>query len=95
MLSIGGYIAILLIHRFNLREIQQVLGIKKIDICYMTHNINNYGRWRTTSTTTTPCCTTSSTPYPLVQLPVPPAQPIQLASMPQSNWSHFKPEFAG
>ena len=33
-------------------------------------------------------------PVPPVQLPVPPAQPIQPASMPQLNWSHFKPEFA-
>ena len=40
-------------------------------------------------------------PAPPVQLPAPPvqpaiplSQPIQLASMPQLNWSHFKPEFA-
>ena len=26
---------------------------------------------------------------------VPPIQPIQPAPMPQLNWSHFKPEFAG
>ena len=26
---------------------------------------------------------------------VPPTQPIQLAPMPQLNWSHFKPEFVG
>ena len=39
-------------------------------------------------------------PIPPVQLIVPPAQPIapptqpiQPASMPQLNWSHFKPEF--
>ena len=41
-------------------------------------------------------------PVPPVQLIVPPAQPIapptqpiQSAPMPQLNWSHFKPEFAG
>ena len=48
-------------------------------------------------------------PAPPVQLPAPPAQPIVLpvqpvvppnqpiqpASMPQLNWSHFKPIFAG
>ena len=41
-------------------------------------------------------------PVPPVQLPappaqqiVPPAQPIQPAPMPQLNWSHFKPKFAG
>ena len=41
-------------------------------------------------------------PAPPVQLPAPPAQPvvlpiqpIQPAPMPQFNWSHFKPEFAG
>ena len=34
-------------------------------------------------------------PAPHVQLPVPPAQPIQPAPMPQLNWSHFKPEFPG
>ena len=40
---------------------------------------------------------------PHVQLPVHPAQPIvppvqpivPLASVPQLNWSHFKPKFAG
>ena len=39
---------------------------------------------------------------PPVQLPIPPAQPIapptqplQPAAMPQLNWSHFKPGFAG
>ena len=49
-----------------------------------------------------PCYTTCGTPAPSVQLPapptppiVPPAQPIQPAPMPQLNWSHFKPEFAG
>ena len=30
-----------------------------------------------------------------MQLPVPPAQPIQPAHMYQLNLSHFKPEFAG
>ena len=41
-------------------------------------------------------------PAPPVQLPVPPAQlitsaaqSIQPAPLPQSNWSFFKPEFAG
>ena len=41
-------------------------------------------------------------PVPPVQLPVPPAQPIvppaqsiQTAPMPQLNWSHLKPDFAG
>ena len=41
-------------------------------------------------------------PAPLTQLIVPPAQPIappakpiQPAPVPQLNWSHFKPEFAG
>ena len=34
-------------------------------------------------------------PAPPVQLPVPPAQPVQPAPMPQLNWSHLKPEFAG
>ena len=32
---------------------------------------------------------------PPAQLIAPPAQPIQPAPMPQLNWSHFKPEFAG
>ena len=37
---------------------------------------------------------------PLIQPPVPPAQPIpaqpiQPAHVPRLNWSHFKPEFAG
>ena len=37
---------------------------------------------------------------PPLQLPIPPAQliptqPIQPAHVPQLNWSHFKPEFAG
>ena len=37
---------------------------------------------------------------PSIQLIVPsaqpiPTQPIQPAPMPQLNWSHFKPEFAG
>ena len=39
-------------------------------------------------------------PVPSVQLPTPPAkpiptQPIQPAHVPQLNWSHYKPEFAG
>ena len=41
-------------------------------------------------------------PVPPVQPPAPPSQPIvqptqpiQPAPMPQLNWSHFKPEFAG
>ena len=39
-------------------------------------------------------------PVPPIQLIVLPAQPIptqliQPVSMPQFNWSHFKPEFAG
>ena len=41
-------------------------------------------------------------PVPPVQPPAPPAQPIappiqpiQPAPMPQLNWFHFKPEFAG
>ena len=34
-------------------------------------------------------------PAPPVQLPAPPAQPIEPAPMPQLNWSNFKPEFAG
>ena len=41
-------------------------------------------------------------PVPPVQLPahsaqpaVQPTQPIQPGLMPQSNWSHFKPEFTG
>ena len=34
-------------------------------------------------------------PAPPVQPPTHPAQPIQPAPMPQFNWSHFKPEFAG
>ena len=48
-------------------------------------------------------------PAPPVQLPAPPTQlivhaaqpiappiqPIEPASMPQLNWSHFKPEFTG
>ena len=49
-----------------------------------------------------PCYTTSGTPVPPVQPPVPPAQPIvpstqpiQPPPIPQLNWSHFKPEFAG
>ena len=42
-----------------------------------------------------PCYTSSSTPVPPVQLPAPPAQPIQPGPMPQLNWSHFKPEFTG
>ena len=33
-------------------------------------------------------------PAPPVQLPSSPAQPIQPASLPQLNWSHFKPEYA-
>ena len=33
-------------------------------------------------------------PAPPAQLIAPPTQPIQ-APMPQLNWSHFKPEFAG
>ena len=31
----------------------------------------------------------------LAQLPIPPTQPIQPVHVPQLNWSHFKPEFAG
>ena len=34
-------------------------------------------------------------PVPLIQPFIPPAQPIQPAHVPQLNWSHFKPEFAG
>ena len=34
-------------------------------------------------------------PAPPVQPKVPPVQPIQPGPMPQLNWSHFKPEFAG
>ena len=30
-----------------------------------------------------------------MQLTAPPAQTIQPASIPQLNWSHFKPEFSG
>ena len=40
-----------------------------------------------TSTTCTTCTTTCTTNQPV------PAQPIQC--MPQLNWLHFKPEFAG
>ena len=32
---------------------------------------------------------------PPVQLPIPPAQPIQPAHVPQLNWPHFKSEFTG
>ena len=49
-----------------------------------------------------PIISSVASPAPPVQLPAPPAQPIvppiqpiQPASMPQLNWSHFKPEFAG
>ena len=34
-------------------------------------------------------------PAPPVQLPALPAQPNESAPMPQLNWSHFKPQFAG
>ena len=34
-------------------------------------------------------------PAPPAQPAVPPMQPIQPCPMPQLNWSHFKPEFAG
>ena len=34
-------------------------------------------------------------PAPPAQPVVPPTQPIQQASMPQLNWSHFKPECTG
>ena len=42
----------------------------------------------------------SSPVIPPIQLIVPPpqpipAQPIQAVQVPQLNWSHFKPEFAG
>ena len=30
-----------------------------------------------------------------VQPPIPQAQPIEPVHVPQLNWSHFKPEFAG
>ena len=58
------------------------------------------------NTSATPCCTNCSTPCPPVQPPAPPTQPVvpsaqpvdapvQQGPMPQLNWSHFKPEFAG
>ena len=34
-------------------------------------------------------------PAPPAQPIVPPTQPIKPSPMPQLNWSHFKPEFAG
>ena len=34
-------------------------------------------------------------PTPPAEPIVPPAQPVQPGTMPQLNWSHFKPEFAG
>ena len=37
----------------------------------------------------------SSVPTQPAQLPIPSAQPVQPVHVPQLNWSHFKPEFAG
>ena len=34
-------------------------------------------------------------PVTPIQLPAPPTKPIQPNPMPQLDWFHFKPEFAG
>ena len=99
---INGYIVILIIHGINLRNLVTARYRIIVDICYMTYSINSYGRQSTTCTSTAPFIQPVVPPAPPVQLPeplaqpiVPPVQPIQPAPMPQLNWSHFKPEFAG
>ena len=68
----------------------------------MIHNIINQSRWQTICTPATPVVLPVQLPAPPSQPIVPPVepiappiQPIQPAHMPQLNWSHFKPEFAG
>ena len=42
-----------------------------------------------------PAPTAPQPPTQPAQPPIPPAQPIQHVHVPQLNWSHFIPEFAG
>ena len=53
----------------------------------------------TPATQPSPSGTTCGNPIPPVQPPTPPTQPdvppVQPGPMPQLNWYHFKPEFAG
>ena len=94
LLFIYGYITILFICGINLIDLVSVRYRIKVDTCYITYDINGYGRKRTTCTSAIPCfsCTTTSTSSTTncSTLLTNPAD-----SIPQSNWSHFKPEFAG